>query len=209
MDGVMARSPESTAREEIRHRSTPKRNGRRSSDGGEGGFGHPLIWDATPAFDLEAMPEGGGYPVGFVELAAKLMGCQDLGAVVHLCSGSVRGRRCFDYRAESAASCLADVRRLPIATSSVEWVMADPPYGPDYAEDLWKLGKQYPMPAVIMRECARILRPGGAVAFLHHVVPDLPPQLVRAGTWGITNGPGYRIRALTVARRSGEEALPW
>lgn len=196
----MPRSPESTAREAIRARSTRKFQGR-GADVDEAVTGHPLFVDVRPVFELERIPEGGGYPVGLVELAARLMGCPDLTGVVHLCSGSVRAARTFDLRPSSSAAALADVRRLPIPAGAVDWVMVDPPYGPDYAEALWGLGKQYPTPAVILREAARILAPGGAVAFLHHVVPQLPDELERIGTWGVTTGPNYRIRALTIARR--------
>lgn len=204
--------------------------------------GHPALLASAPAYELERMPEGGGYPVGLIELAARLMDVRDMTRVVHLCSGSVRAPLAFDWRppwgrlgcpdvttvtpqyrwlerhaelvecphdpphprsSGSSCSVQADARRLPIRDSSVRWVMVDPPYGQDYAEELWGLGKVYPTPAVILRECARILRPGGLVAFLHHVVPALPEALERVGmVHGVTTGPGYRIRALTIARRA-------
>lgn len=170
--------------------------------------GHPALFGLTPpAFELGRMPEGGGYPIGFVELAAKLMGCYELSDVVHLCSGSIRARRTFDLRPTSAAAVVADVRELPIRSGSVRWVMVDPPYDQDYAEVLWGMGKQYPTPAVVLREACRILVPGGRVAFLHHVVPTLPEGMARVGTWGVTTGTGYRIRALTIGERTGEASL--
>jgi hypothetical protein len=51
----------------------------------------------------------------------------------------------------------------------------------------------------------RILEPGGQVAYLHFLVPKLPAGLARISTHGVTTGPGYRIRALTVARRLHDE----
>jgi len=147
------------------------------------------------------MPEGGGYPVGLIEYAGKLMGVTDHRQVVHLCSGSVRAPLTFDLRPETEARVIADVRHLPIASSAVRWVMVDPPYSAEHAEDLWGLGKHYPSPAAILRECARILAPGGAVAFLHFVVPQMPAELERVGVHGVVLGTGYRIRALTIARR--------
>lgn len=170
--------------------------------------GHPTLFGLTePAFELGRMPEGGGYPVGFVELAARLMGCDDLADVVHLCSGSIRARRTFDLREASAAAVRADVRELPIRSGAARWVMADPPYDQEYAEVLWGMGKQYPTPTVLLREIGRILAPGGRAAFLHHVVPTLPPGMRRVGTWGVTTGTGYRIRALTIGERSGASSL--
>lgn len=114
------------------------------------------------------MPQGGGYPLGLVEFAGRVMRVSDHARVVHLCSGSVRAPLTFDLRPESGAACVADVRHLPIASSSVRWVMCDPPYSQDHAEDLWGTGRQYPSPAAIMREVARILEPrrhGRAAAF--------------------------------------------
>lgn len=200
----MSRTPESERR---RHRSAVKLKGVNATD--EATTGHPAFFDARPAFELGRIPEGGGYPLGFVELAAKLMGCGgQLAEVVHLCSGSVVAGRTFDLRPEVAPAVVADVRWLPIATASVRWIMVDPPYSADHAEALWGVGDRYPMPGILLWECARALAPGGRVAFLHFIVPRLPAGLIRVGTWGVTTGAGYRIRALTIAERDGAVALP-
>jgi len=199
-------TPRWKQREQIRARSGRRWSAYDASARGDRGSGdgcitgHPTLFGLTPpAFELGRMPEGGGYPEGFVERAAAMMGVEDLGEIVHLCSGSIRARYTFDLRATSAAAVVADVRELPIRSRSARWVMVDPPYDQTYAEALWGLGKQYPTPTVLLREVERILRPGGRVAFLHHVVPTLPPGLDRVGTWGVTTGTGYRIRALTIA----------
>ncbi len=199
----MPRSPESTAREAIRNRSSRNHFGRRANEDEGCVTGHPAFLSMAPAYELGRMAEGGGYPVGLVELAAQLMGITDLAAAVHVCSGSVRAPLTFDCRAESEASCLGDARRLPVRDASVRWVLIDPPYDPDYAEALWGTGKLYPTPTVLLREAARILVPGGMVGLLHHLVPVIPPDvgLERVGTHGVTTGPGYRIRCFTVARR--------
>lgn len=179
------RVPRWKQREAIRARGGRRRSGhdasahrpeRASDDGCVSG--HPALFGLTaPAFELGRMPEGGGYPNGFIEVAGKLMGCQDLGEVIHLCSGSVTARYTFDLRPTSAAAVRADVRELPIRSNCARWVMADPPYDQEYAEVLWGMGKQYPTPTVL---------------------------LTRVGTWGVTTGTGYRIRALTVAERTAE-----
>lgn len=186
--------------EKQRNRSRgPKRNGAGAADVVSG---HPVMFgDPRPAVELGRMPEGGGYPHGLIEFAGRRMRVTDHRKVVHLCSGSVRAPLTFDLRPASEARCIADVRHLPIRSGSVRWVMVDPPYSPEHAEDLWGVGDQYPTGAALFREVERILQPGGMVAYLHFLVPKLPDQLERLETYGVTIGPGYRIRALTIARR--------
>lgn len=160
------------------------------------------MFAVNPTIELERMPEGGGYPVGFVEWATQILGAPEPTAVVHLCSGSIQAPLTFDWRALDVGAAVAcDVRWLPIRRESVRWILVDPPYGDDYAEALWGLGKQYPSPTVLLRECASALMIGGRVGFLHHVVPRVPDDLERVGTFGISTGPGYRMRAFTVAEK--------
>jgi hypothetical protein len=197
-------TPTQQEREARRARSQRKWSGQRA---GTCATGHPALWAMSPAVEMGHIPEGGGYPVGFVEAVGRLMGVTDFGQVVHLCSGSIAGGVTIDVRTVAQPSIRADVRWLPLRPGSVRWIMADPPYGQDYAEALWGLGKLYPTPTVLLRECAVALAPGGLVALLHQVVPRLPPLLERIGTWGVSTGPGYRIRALTIARRTASVQL--
>lgn len=177
-------------------------------DGQEATTGHPALLDVRPAFELGRMPEGGGYPVGFVQTAARILGCADVGQILHLCSGSVGAPLTVDAREQLRPSIVADVRWLPIRPGSQRYILADPPYSQDHAEALWSLGKQYPTPTVLLREAAQALAPGGRVGLLHFVVPRMPVDLVRLGVWGVTIGPGYRIRAFTVAEKVDDGQFP-
>lgn len=94
----MGRSPESTAREAVRARSKPKLAGRRSESEQGCLTGHPAFGQLVPAFELDVMPEGGGYPERFIEQVGKLMGVTDYHAVLHICSGSVRAPLALDWR---------------------------------------------------------------------------------------------------------------
>jgi hypothetical protein len=178
---------------------TPRLNGARTD---QVVSGHPVMFgDPRPAVELGRIPEGGGYPIGLIEFAGRMMRVTDHRKVVHLCSGSVRAPLTFDLRPASGARCIADVRHLPIRAGAVRWVMVDPPYSVEHAEGLWGVGDAYPTGAALFREVERILEPGGMVAYLHFLVPKLPAGLQRTATYGVTIGPGYRIRALTIARR--------
>lgn len=180
--------------------ASDRRRGRDRQGAGERS-GHPVLFNMGPVTELAPFPSGGGYPVGFVEAAAKLMGAAPA-EIVHLCSGSVRGGRLtIDVRSDAGADVVADARWLPLGAATVDAILVDPPYDPDYAEALWGLGRVYPAPLVLLRECAHALRPGGRVGMLHHLVPLLPASLRRVGTYGVSTGPGYRIRAFTVAER--------
>lgn len=181
----------------------PRTSGARSS---QVVSGHPVLFgDPLPAVELGRMPEGGGYPIGLIEFAGRLMGVTDHRQVVHLCSGSVRAPLTFDLRPQTEARCIADVRHLPIRAGAARWVMVDPPYSAEHAEDLWGVGDQYPTSAALFREIERILMPGGVVAYLHFLVPKLPAGMTRLSTHGVTIGPGYRIRALTIAQRNHDQ----
>lgn len=213
----MGRSERSTAAEARRARTEPKLHGRRGA-GEECSTGHPALFTMAPVLELGRMPEGGGYPVGFVEAAAAIMGA-DLGDLVHLCAGSVRGGRLtIDLRAEVLPAghrfrvpgmrpdVCADVRWLPLGHGTVDAVLVDPPYSADHAGALWNAAKQYPTPTVLLREVAAALRPGGRVGFLHHLVPSPVPGLRTVGVYGVTTGTGYRIRAFTVLERLDDGA---
>lgn len=194
--------PSYRERERRRARSgqKPTRLAGRTTDG-EAVTGHAVLFRMRPAIELGRMPESGGYPVGFVQAAAQLMGTE-LADIVHLCSGSVSGGRLtIDIRPAAQPDVLADVRWLPLGRSTVDAILVDPPYDPTYAEQLWGTGKVYPTPTSILRECAEVLRPGGRVGLLHHIVPTQVDGLNRLGTWGVTTGLGYRIRAFTILER--------
>jgi len=210
--------PARAASEARRARSGEKRGrlkGRVREDG-TSSTGHPALFSMRPAIELDPFPDAGGYPNGFVETAADLM-CVNLADIVHLCAGSVRGGRLtIDARSQvlkprkwkhMAPDVVADVRWLPLGAGTVDAFLIDPPYDRKYANELYGTGRIYPAPLVVLRECAHALRPGGRVGFLHHLVPTLPPELDLVSVHGVWTGPGYRIRAFTIAERRQPEDL--
>lgn len=171
------------------------------------GAGHPVMFSFAPSEDFELFSDGGGYPLGFLDRAYRLLHVTDPNTVLHLCSGSmVRGIR-VDVRASRKPTVIADARNTPFRDESFDAILIDPPYSEDYATNLYGTGNVYPAPGTLMNEALRLLRPGGRVGMLHFQVPMIRKPLALVGVWGITTGLGYAIRAFTVCEKSAQGAL--
>jgi SAM-dependent methyltransferase len=160
------------------------------------GKGHPIMYGKPkPAIHFQDFPDGGGYPIGFPEWAFGIMGVTDPSKVLHLCSGSMLTGVRVDIRPEMNPTVCCDVRNTPFPDESFDFIMSDPPYGETYAEQLYGTGKAYPKPGQIMKEAARLLRPGGYFGILHFIVPITRKPMKMIQVYGITTGAGYAIRA--------------
>lgn len=168
------------------------------------GNGHPLFWPVATV-SMDPFPDGGGYGVGFLPFAYKVVGIGDPHAVLHVCSGSVRIGTTVDIRSSVKPRVIADARALPFQDNTFQWVMADPPYSPEYAETLYGTGSVYPSPGVLLRELARVTRGGGRIGFLHFQVPVSPPSIKLLRVIGLMFGAGYNIRAFSVWEKSVEQ----
>ena len=168
---------------------------RKQREGKGIGKGHPVMFGMPEAEMYDDFPEGGGYPKRFLLRAFEIMGVEAPSDVLHVCSGSVRVGITVDVRREKKPSIVADARSLPLASDSAPWILADPPYSSDHAENLYQTGSSYPSPHVVANECIRVLAWGGLLGFMHPMVPKVkkPGKLVRVYT--ITQGMGYNVRA--------------
>lgn len=191
------------------HLPNPSRARRRFGPSSEAslGNGHPLLFTFREAVLFEPFPDGGGYPIGFMELAHRAMGVTDPGQVLHVCSGSVRVGMTVDIRMQCRPRIVGDARKLPIRGESFRWVMIDPPYNKSYADNLYGTGKQFPKPGQLLSEAARVLVPGGVVGLLHFLVPIVPPSLRLLRVIGVTVGAGHSIRAFTVLEKPAQLEL--
>ena len=177
-----------------------------SQTGGTGN-GHPLLFGFEPAWMLDPWPDGGGYPLGFIERALPTLGCTDPHQILHVCAGSVRAKWTVDVREQTTPKVAADGTALPFADASFRWVMCDPPYSEQYAENLYDSRSKYPKPSALLAEASRVLKPGGRVGLLHFQVPMFRPPLSLVGVWGVSTGTGYAIRAWSVFEKRGGGGL--
>ena len=167
------------------------------------GKGHPVMYGKPKiAKHFTEFPDGGGYPFGFVEWAYELMGVSDPSKVLHLCSGSVVTGIRVDVRHEMRPTICADVRHVPFANESFDFILSDPPYAESYAENLYGTGERYPQPGEILAEATRLLRPNGLFGFLHFLVPMNRKPMRLINVYGVTTGAGYAIRAWSLFQKS-------
>ncbi len=172
------------------------------------GNGHPIMFGLPEAEHFGPFPDGGGYPLRFLPRAYSILGVTDPARVLHVCSGSMRVGLRVDIRPAMHPTVVADVLALPFADNTFEWVMADPPYSREYAANLYGTGDAYPNPHSLVTECLRVLKYGGRLGFMHHIVPKFkrPGRLLHVYT--ITQGPGYNVRAWTVLTKVRGLILP-
>lgn len=168
-----------------------------------------LYEDLTDIEELERavpMPIFGQYPALFIARIMPWLRCRPR-EVLHVCSGALpsgQGIR-IDIRQSASPDVVADGRALPIRSSSVAGVMLDPPYTEHYAKDLYGTG--YPRPAHLLREAARVVRPGGRIVFVHYITPNPPPGCRYLKCFGLSTGMGFPMRAVTIFER-GQDDLP-
>jgi hypothetical protein len=157
--------------------------------------------------DKDGFAVFGRYPKGFID---HILRHQWLGAatrrddILHVCSGTLSDSEKWtvDLRAEARPAVRASGTALPFAAGAFPAIMIDPPYSDQYARDLY--GVENPRPSWLLKEAARVVRPGGRIGLLHVAVPFPPPACHLVNCYGVTTGVGYRIRAFTVFERSQE-----
>lgn len=143
----------------------------------------------------------GQYPRSLIPALLPWLKCERR-EILHVCSGSLppgEGIR-VDLRPDAHPDVLADGRCLPFRDGSQAAVMLDPPYTKHYARDLY--GVEYPRPSHLLREAARVVRPGGRLVFVHYITPNPPPRCHFIKAFGLSTGFGFPMRAVSIYERS-------
>ena len=103
-------------------------------------------------------------------------------------------------RAEARPTVQANGTALPFRDATFGAVMLDPPYSDEYARNLY--GTENPRPSWLLKEAARVVKPGGRIGLLHVAIPFSPPGCWLVRVEGVTTGVGFRIRAFTIYEKS-------
>lgn len=145
-------------------------------------------------------PIYGQYPVGLIGKMLPWLRCARH-EILHICSGALpkgEGIR-VDIRPEARPDVIADGRALPFGDASHAAAMIDPPYCKEYAASLYKV--EYPLPSHLLAEAARVVRPGGRIAFVHYITPKAVAGTAFIKAFGLSTGFNMPMRAVSIYQR--------
>lgn len=115
-------------------------------------------------------------------------------------SGSTDFGVTTDFREETGANIVAPFDRIPMDAGAFDNVLADPPYASHW-QGQWH--GDLPAPKHVLREAARLTKPGGLIGILHIII--IPAYKIygvkRIGLHAIFAGPNNAIRVLNVFRK--------
>jgi SAM-dependent methyltransferase len=154
--------------------------------------------------ELAPAPVYGQYPRGLIAKMLPWLRCARH-EILHVCSGSLpRGEGIrVDIRPAARPDFIADGRKLPFAAGAHAAVMIDPPYSEGYAKSLY--GVKYARPAHLLREAARVVRPGGRIAIVHYITPKPVKGTRFVKAFGLSTGFDMPMRAVTIYERDQPE----
>lgn len=166
----------------------------------------PMLCLYQDLVDVDEMPTAvyGQFPRGLIAKMLPWLRCARH-EILHVCSGSLppgEGIR-VDIRESAMPDILADGRNLPLENGSVAAVMLDPPYSADYARSLY--GVEYPRPSHLLREAARVVRPGGRIALVHYIAAKPAPGTRFVRAFGLSTGFDMPMRAVSIYEREHDE----
>lgn len=156
----------------------------------------------------------GGYPAGYLPRVMSMF--PDAKRTLHLFSGCVEKTDdrfvTFDINPERKPDVCGDAERLAehFSPGLFDLILADPPYS---VEDCEHYGTPMVSRSKVIKECVKILAPGGVLVWLDQVFPmfrkdeldlvgtiyaraDLPDGLEHVGEIGMVKSTNHRVRAV-------------
>lgn len=145
----------------------------------------------------------GEYPPSYLQRIYSLF--PDAQGILHLFSGSIRidheAEITFDINPELNPDIVGDAHRLSTYFESnyFDLILADPPYS---AEDSEHYGTPMVNRNIVVKECYKVLTPGGYLVWLDQVLPMYrKSEVVLDGTIGIIRSTNHRFRIVSIFRR--------
>lgn len=157
--------------------------------------------------DQDGFAVFGQYPDGFMKdvVRLKMLGDVHRDEILHVCSGTLgpRERWTVDMRMAARPLVVARGQALPFLSATFKAIAIDPPYTEEYARNLYR--SDFPRPSHLLREAARVVKPGGRIGLLHIAVPITPEGCHFITSFGVVPGPGFRGRFFTIYERRQHE----
>lgn len=112
----------------------------------------------------------GCYPLHFERRLADILETDDY---VHFFAGTATTGFRIDVNKDVSPDLVCDVHSVPLMDASFDGGMADPPYTPEFAKNLYNT--EYPRWGEWTKELVRLVKPGGRIGIMHnYIVPRLP-----------------------------------
>ncbi|KKM78558.1 hypothetical protein LCGC14_1358800 [marine sediment metagenome] len=140
----------------------------------------------------------GAYPPNYLERVMALF--PDAEAVLHLFSGSLPQGDYLRFDIQGNPEVVGDAHRLSsYICQRFDLVLADPPYS---NEDAAHYGNPLVNRNTVLRECGKVLLPGGFVVWLDQVLPMFRKDTLHlCGLVGIVRSTNHRFRIASIFKR--------
>ncbi len=164
------------------------------------------VFRTTKCFGAKTIKNGhdiiGAFPAGFLTWLQKNEWWGD--NRVYLCAGAVKDDDAVrvDIRPEMNPTHCEDARHTTLLGNEYDWIILDPPYSRELANELYGTEEHYAGINALTKEAARICKPGGLIVTLTYEIPKRIKGCDFLAVCGIYTIPATSyMRCLTVSRK--------